>query len=301
MAEYLEWPPEQAIEMDTRSCGWSQPGSNIALDFHGNPNSAAVTVLSDGNHHMALQETLSGFVRQQAAVNDVFYVTLPPQLLIKIIKNKQLVLGNLVLPVCPDIMLSPPGVIDALSVSGELSQRVPFIKNRGNVLLVRKNNSKNITGVEDIFREDVRIFISNANTEKASHAGYRETLINVAKQKGLQSDKLKKWIDKGASQIMFGKSVHHREAPQALFENQCDVAIVYYHLALRFTRIFPGLFELIPLGGSVDNPQPGPTNVVSAVHMGLFAGCGLWGKKLYDYLQSQAVKKIYARHGLQEI
>jgi len=93
------------------------------------------------------------------------------------------------------------------------------------------------------------LFVSNASTEKASHIGYRNTLVNLAKRKGLQSDKLENWIDKGSSRIRFGQSVHHREAPQALFENQCDVAILYYHLALRFTRIFPELFELIPLGG----------------------------------------------------
>jgi len=299
--KYLNWPLERAVDADPAIFSWSHPGSNIALDIHGNPASAAVTVLSDGNHHMALQESLSGFVREHAELNEVFYITLPPQVLIQIVNSKHLLLGNLHLPVIPDVMLSPPAVIEGLSDLGTFSNCAPFIKNRGNVLLVRKSNPKNILGIKDLFRDDVRLFISNATTEKISHVGYRETLISMAKQKGLQSDILKKKIDSCSKNTVFGKNVHHREAPQSLSDNLCDVAIVYYHLALRYTKIFPNQFELIPLGGSVDNPLPDQANVVSAIHMGLFVKGGKWGKLLFSYLQSQAVRNIYKKHGLQEI
>ncbi|NOX44066.1 MAG: hypothetical protein GXP19_10085 [Gammaproteobacteria bacterium] len=142
MSKYLVWRVELANEKNAQSCSWSQAGSNLALNFHGDPYSADVTVLSDGNHHMALQEALSGFVSQDAKTTDVFYVTLPPQVLMQIVKNNELYLGHLRLPIRPNIMLSPPAIIEQLLGSGKLSQSVPFIKNRGNVLLVRKGNPK---------------------------------------------------------------------------------------------------------------------------------------------------------------
>jgi len=51
--------------------------------------------------------------------------------------------------------------------------------------------------------------------------------------------------------------------------------------------------------GTIDNPQPEPGNVISAVHIGLFADSGRRGKKIFNYLQSEVVRKIYVKHGLQ--
>ena len=45
---YLDWPEEQVGE-DTRYFRWLQPGSNICLDFHGDPVKAQLVVFSDGN------------------------------------------------------------------------------------------------------------------------------------------------------------------------------------------------------------------------------------------------------------
>ena len=51
------------------------------------------------------------------------------------------------------------------------------------------------------------------------------------------------------TKVEYGERIHHREAPQAIMDGRADVAIVYYHLALGYTRIFPSLFEMVPLGG----------------------------------------------------
>jgi hypothetical protein len=37
---------------------------------------------------------------------------------------------------------------------------------------------------------------------------------------------------------VWGQRIHHREAPEALADGQADAAIVYFHLALRYTGIF---------------------------------------------------------------
>ena len=300
-SEYLDWPPERAGQHDVEYFSWHQPGSNLVLDLHGNPIVAGVTLLSDGNHHMALEEALQRFNRQYPEIDEVFFVTLPPRILLQIIEQKEICPGNVCLPVTANLILSPLAVLEQLSASAKVSQYVPFMKNRGSVLLVPRGNPGNICAIDDLFRDDVRLFISNPETEKISHRTYRDTLVNMASQLGLQSDRLAQWIDDGSDRIVYGQSVHHREAPQALFSKQCDVAIVYYHLALRYCRIFPDQFEFIPLGGTVENPQPAPENVTSEIYMGLIADGGEWGKTLYDFLQSQTVRDVYQKHGLRGI
>lgn len=297
--KYLDWPTEFAGQKKQSTYKWLQAGSNIVLDFHGDPVAAGLTVLADGNHHMALEEVLRRFIEVESSVNEIFYVTLPPAVLLNIIEQKQVCLGSLILPVQPNLVLGPRGLMDELAQTEHVSNFKPFVKNRGSVLLVEKGNTRKITGVEDLFRDDVRLFISNPETEKVSYSGYRDTLVNMAKKKGLQSDVLAGLLEHGAAErVVYGSSVHHREAPHSLINNLSDVAVVYYHLALRYTRIFPDKFEIIPLGGSVDVPEPAPENVVTTIYMAMFAHGGEWGERLYTFLQTPAVKEIYEYHGL---
>jgi len=60
----LNWPLEPANKSSTDKAHWQHPESNISLDFHGNPNNPKLTVLSDGNHHMALADVMDMFVQQ---------------------------------------------------------------------------------------------------------------------------------------------------------------------------------------------------------------------------------------------
>ena len=58
----LPWPPEAAKYSDDTACKFSAPGSNLVLDFHGNPATAGLAVFSDGNHHMALEAVVRAFL-----------------------------------------------------------------------------------------------------------------------------------------------------------------------------------------------------------------------------------------------
>lgn len=49
-------------------------------------------------------------------------------------------------------------------------------------------------------------------------------------------------------------------------------------LALRYTRIFPETFDIIPLGGTKENPMPPPENLTARIHMGLIGDGGDWGE-----------------------
>jgi hypothetical protein len=289
----LEWPEEQAGQGE--SCfPWFHQESNVCLDFHGDPAKAELVVLSDGNHHMALQESLNAFSEMNGGIC-IFYATTPPDPIVNMLRTGGVRMGNLRISATPHVFISPPDILSPLVDDGLLSSSVPFMRNQGNVLLVKKDNPKGIASASDVLQEDVRLFISNAETEKASYTAYRDTLDNLlgaACPEGALETK------RAQGQLVYGQRIHHREAPQAVFDDSADAAMVFHHLALRYVRIFPDNFEFVPLGGSVNAPAPLPGNVVSKTNVGLIQDGGVWGKRLVTHLLSEAVHAVYRRHGL---
>jgi len=291
----LEWPLEKLAGHKDVS-PWRHAGTNFCLDFIGDPQNADLVVFSDGNHHMALSETIREFQNACPKVHNVFYTTTPPGPILDLLKNNSIQMGNLVLTVIPHVFISPPHVLDSLVEQNEMAQHYPLMENQGNVLLVKKGNPHQINGVVDLFEKPVKVFLSNPETETVSYKGYARTILNLAQKAGI--------IENGEGtglpekRIVYGKSIHHREAPQSVAGGTADVAMIYYHLALRYTRIFPEVFELIPLGGTATSPKPEQGNIISKTHVGLIGNGGKWGETFLGFLLSKKVAKIYKGHGL---
>ena len=291
----LQWPSETVVD-GAPSEVWSQSSSNIVLDFHGDPLKAELVVFSDGNHHMALLPALKAFREAHPDVEDIFYATTPPAPILSFLKTGALRLGNLSLSIRPHLFISPPHVLDRLRDEGYVASHRLLARNQGSVLLIRHGNPKVIRGVEDLMREDVKLFISNPDTESVSYRGYRQTLEGMAGRLGVDQDTFCASVF--GPTVVWGQRIHHREAPESIAAGQADAAIVYYHLALRYTRIFPSFFDYIPLGGTKDQPQPLPENRIADIHMGLVGDGGAWGADAIDFFKSRPVADIYARHGL---
>jgi hypothetical protein len=298
MSDSLDWPLEAASPAPAEQ-RWAQPASNICLDFHGDPVTAGLVVFSDGNHHMALEASLQGFRQQHPEVVDIFYATTPPSVIVNLLSHGQMVLGNLTLSRLPQVFISPQGILNKLQAEGYVPAHQPFMQSRGNVLLVRKGNPKNIQGLADLLRDDIRLFISNPLTEKASFDVYQQTMLTLAAEQGLSQQAFNELLAGESERLVTGERIHHREAPQCLYSDRADVAVIYYHLALRYTRIFPQDFEIVPLTGSEPEPQPSENNICTTYHIGLVGDGGQWGKVFLDYMFSEKVTAVYAEHGLQ--
>ena len=292
----LVWPEETVLTGRGDIPKWCHTESNLCLDFHGDPLTAKLVVFSDGNHHMALMETLQCFYKNNPEVEQVFYATTPPGPVLKLLKHGSLQIGNFILSAKPHVFISPPPVLDNLVNEGYMQQHVPFMQNRGNVLLIKKGNPKNISGIADLARTNVRLFLSNPKTEAMSYKGYVDTLKGIAAREDVNLSFLSDEFS--GTEVEYGERIHHREAPQAIMDGRADVAIIYYHLALRYTRIFPSLFEMVPLGGTTEDPQPVPENVISLTHAGIIGDGGQWGSQFLHFLSSKLVSEIYSHHGL---
>lgn len=292
----LVWPEETIFPGRGDIPKWCHTGSNLCLDFHGDPLTAKLVVFSDGNHHMALMETLQHFYKNNPEVEQVFYATTPPGPVLKLLKHGSLQIGNFILSAKPHVFISPPSVLDNLVNEGYMQQHMPFMQNRGNVLLIKKGNPKNISGIADLARTNVRLFLSNPKTEAMSYKGYVDTLKGIAAREDVDLSFLSDELS--GTEVEYGERIHHREAPQAIMDGRADVAIIYYHLALRYTRIFPSLFEMIPMGGTTEDPRPVPKNVISLTHAGIIGDGGQWGSQFLHFLSSKLVSEIYSHHGL---
>jgi hypothetical protein len=291
---WLNWPVEQASRTD---CEFPRHRQNegLCLDLHGDPTHSNLVVISDGNHHMALQETLHAFSLIHPEVGDIFYTTTPPRIATEMLRAGGLEIGNFRLSVTPHVFISPPAVLEPLVNDGYMQGYQPFMSSRGVVLLVPKNNPKGIAGIIDLLRPDVRLFLSNPNTEKVSNQIYTDCLLRLAEQQGMTLDFLAHATGQpDPAKLVYGRSIHHREAPQAIMDERADAALVFYHLALRYQRIFPEHFDFVWPAGSLGN-QVCDTGIISC---GLVGSGGKWGQTLLDFLSSDVVTKIYEYHGL---
>jgi hypothetical protein len=272
-------------------------GTNLILDFHGDPAKAQVVVFSDGNHHMALEESLRAFLARHPDAIDAFYATTPPRVLVEAITRGQLHVGNLTLSRTPHVFIGPAPVLKSLVERGLMASHAPFMQSRGNVLLVRHGNPKGIAGLGDLLRDDVRLALSNPKTEAASYDVYRDTLRGLAAQAGIDVGALDRVLS--SDRVVHSAAIHHREIPQLMADGQADAAIVYYHLALRYTRIFAGVFEIVKLAPLWGESGFTPANRVTVYHIGRIGDGGAWGAPLIDFMNGDEVTSIYRHHGLQ--
>ena len=261
----LQWPYEGAVNPKvieaSKAGNLSVPGFSVA-DAHGDPIIAKLKIFSDGNHYMALEAACRRFLELHPDARDVFYTTAPAGIVKDAFESGKLRMGNLSLTIRPDAFMGPQKVVGPLYEAGRLGKPIPFAQSRGSVLLVKKGNPCNISSVSDLLREDVRVACSSPTKEKASFGVYSETLCNLARSNDegegeKLADAMLKLLNDESSTLHSGR-VHHREIPQMIASNLADVAPIYYHLALRCTTIFPDQFDFVPLGGTRDDPRPGP-------------------------------------------
>ena len=76
-----------------------------------------------------------------------------------------------------------------------------------------------------------------------------------------------------------------------------DAAMIYYHLALRYTRIFPDLFEFVDIGGILSG-QRIDGNPTTRYHVGLVGDGGAWGEQFIAFMQGDVAQQLYEDHGL---
>ena len=293
----LPWPPEAARYPTPTVRSFVAPGSNWVLDFHGDPCAAGLAVYSDGNHHMALEAAIRAFLDVTPQAGDVFYTTTPPAPLVDALKGDGLALGNLRIDRKPEVFIGPDDIISALADEGLVSTHTAFAESRGCVLLVRKGNPRGIESVADLLSDSVALTCSNPVSERASFSVYEAAARHLARADGVDEQALVDKLTIAGPLTEHSQIIHHREVPQIIASGRADAAIIYYHLALRYSRIFPDTFELIDIGDILtDNRRDG--GVTTRYHVGQVGDGGRYGAAFFDFMQGDTAQALYAHHGL---
>lgn len=277
----LEWP----LDIDATDPDLSEPTANNINDLHARISKCDdinVVLSTAGNYHMALRDLWYDYFlpRNKDIIRNWFYTTSPP-ISPEQIQNLTLTFGNVRLECRPIIAVGPKGLMDTLAKLNVIEgDPIPVIKNQGNVILVKKGNPKKIKSIWDLGRKDIKVVTSNPYTEKGSFSNYRDSIFNIALN---DADKPANWTAERLFNAVFnstekynkhnymhthkpkhrnrikwlsGKRIHHREVPWSIAYGQADAGLIFYHLALYMVRTFPDKFDIVPLGGTVENPQP---------------------------------------------
>jgi molybdate-binding protein len=241
-----------------------------------------------------------------------YYTTSPPIAKTQIAQGI-VQFGNIRLRCRPQIAVGPQPLINSLVEAGyTMGDAVTIIKSRGNVLLVKKGNPKNIRTIWDLGIDGIRIITPNPSFETGSFRLYAASIHAIAKHDSnpplnMTAEKLFNNIFNGASndpiKWLSGKRIHHREIPWSIAYGKADVAVIFYHLALHAVGTFPDIFEIIALGGTPTEPKPLPGNQTETLFAIRIKGD--WSakqqnamEKLMESFQSDEFTTILKTHGL---
>ncbi len=306
----LHWPLDQG----TLTPNLDDPTADLLHDLHGRISSCDLLLSTEGNYHMALKDVWPLFLAkfQDAPLTNWFYTTSPP-VPVEQIANQRLQIGNLVLTCRPALVVATRRVMEKLAQAGLTEGPLtPLYQDRGVVILVKKGNPQGIRAVWDLGREGVRLVTPNPVLEPGAFENYASSLYQIAEHDshpppGMSAARLVALIFQGQSpdpsKWLAGARIHHRDLPWCVAYGRADAAIIYYHLGKYIKETFPDLFDLVPLGGSLSDPQPLPGTVITTRYLVRIKGD--WSprqlaarEKLAETLLSPEFTEILEKRGL---
>lgn len=306
----LAWPVDGGVGTPNLH----DPNADTLYDLHGKVDSCDLVLSTEGNYHMALHDVWPIFLDKFKAdpLHNALYSTSPP-VVVPQLKSGTLQFDNLSVGCRPSVAVASRKVMDKLVAAGLADgDPKPLYVDRGEVILVKAGNPKHIKTVWDLGRKGVHLVTPNPELEPGAYQTYRDAIYNIAHDdprppKGWTAEKLIDVIFNGAShdpnKWLAGARIHHRDEPWSVAYGRADAAVILYHLG-RFTKeSFPKTFDLVPLGGTVDDPQPLPGTKIGLRYV--VALKGDWSPKqraareaLIATLLSNDFTAALDRHGL---
>jgi ABC-type molybdate transport system substrate-binding protein len=198
-----------------------------------------------GNQFFAMDDVVRAFQSQNQGT-DVGLITLPPGLLLAAIEKGGWVYEGTPYPGRPDVYSSVNlGHLKKLKQQGLMRDYAIHMHNEM-VLLIAKGNPKNIRGIADLKRGDVRTSMPNPVNEGIMQFYGRKVLERHGLWQHISAGK--ECYSCQTTPNNWFTSVHHRETPDRILAGTSDTGIVWATEAL----------EALRLGKSVDQVQLPP-------------------------------------------
>ncbi|MES2408557.1 MAG: substrate-binding domain-containing protein [Pseudomonadota bacterium] len=176
-----------------------------------------------GNQFFAMEEVIHAFQKQHKDVVGV--ITMPPGKVMNAVLHGGWVYKGKEYSMTPDAFgMVDMGSMQKLKEAGKGKDYVTYMHNQL-VLMVAKGNPKNIKGIADLDRPELRVMLPNPVTEG---------IMKFYAKKVLQNDGLWDKLSAGKEcQSCYGApnvyftAVHHREIPDGIKAGKVDVGIVW--------------------------------------------------------------------------
>jgi ABC-type molybdate transport system substrate-binding protein len=258
------------------------PGVDNVPDLFGDINDPQLVVFFAGNQFMCIDDLMAAFKKAYPQYQRIFAETLPPGILAKQIIGGSITIGNMRITLKPDVYTAGKSKIDQMPEY--FSKTEPYAYN-GLAIMVQKGNPKNVKGLKDLGRADVRVSMPNPQWEgiaKQIEAAYVKAGTETLR-KTIMEDKVK-------DSTTYLTQIHHRQTPMRIMYHQSDAAPVWYSEA----------FYQVMIKHPVDMVEiPASENVTATYVAGQMKNAphAQAAKDFMDFLISPAAKAIYRKYG----
>ena len=264
------------------SVNFTVPGVDNIPDLFGDIKNPQLVVFFGGNQFMVIDELIAAFKKAYPMYKRVFVETLPPGILAKQIAGGTMTIGNLRIDLKPDVYTAGKNRID--QTPEWFSRTEVYVKNKL-AIIVQKGNPKNIKGLADLGRLDVRISMPNPLWE-----GIGKRIEEVYEKAGGKA--LRKIImeTKVKDSSTYLTQIHHRQSPMRILYNQSDAAPVWYTEGF-YQKMIGHPVEMIII------PENENIEAISVAGMLKAAPHKKAAKDFMDFMVSAAGKAVYKKYG----
>ncbi len=265
---------------------FSVPPFDAVADLHGDIVDPQLVVFFAGNQFMVVHDLVDAFKQAYPAYQRVFVETLPPGILAKQIESGSLVMGNLRITLKPDVYTAGKGAVAEKQTQHDWFADTYDYARNPLAILVAEGNPKQIKGLQDLGRADVRVSMPNPAWEgiaRQIEASYRKAGGEALDHAIMQT--------KVADGTTFLTHVHHRQSPLRVLQGESDAAPVWSTEAYFQQQILHHPVETVAI--------PAAQNAVATYTAARMKSAPheQAAKDFMAFMQSPAAAAIYRKYG----
>lgn len=274
----------------TNARNFTVPEVNNLPDLHGDIVDPQLVVYFAGNQYMMVQELMEGFKKAHPEYQRIFYVTLPPGILVQALEqhNGSFAIGNLTISTKPDILTRGKGAMERSQKAKGLFSRMEDYAGNKLALMVARGNPKDITSLGDLAKPNVRVSMPNPHWE-----GIAKLIEKAYVEAGGQDLDTAIMQTKTASGMTYLTHIHHRETPMRIMAGLSDAGPVWVTEGLYQSKRHSDKISMVPL--------PDDQNEHAIYTAGMLKGAAhpKAAAAFLDYITSPAGQAIITKYGFE--
>ncbi len=258
------------------------PGVDNVPDLYGDINDPQLVVFFAGNQFMCIDDLLAAFKKAYPQYQRIFAETLPPGILAKQIDGGSITIGNMRITLRPDVYTA--GKSRIVQMTDLFSDTAAYAYNKL-AIMVQKGNPKNVRGLKDLGRKDIKVSMPNPAWE-----GIAKRIEEAYVKAGSEALKNSIMQTKVKDSSTYLTQIHHRQTPMRILYHQSDAGPVWYSEAY-YQQMIGHPIEMIAI--------PDKENITAIYMAGLMKNAPHpeAAKDFMHFLQSATAKTIYRKYG----